>query len=664
MTGGKIQDSHGSGTLSDGARTGGVGRGHNPDVSDSDASTPTRLGPIALLLIGVVVVIALVVLVWLPWNPLEGDAGPLDEMLPEDVDVAVRFEPRELALSPLADSLWRQEATQRARSAVDLEARVLGPLRAAEERLAAATLGLTDAPTAQRDVFGREVVIALRGDDVLLLSRITDRARALELLRRLGGEELRQLGLYLDGDLAVFSREGLPSVYLARFRDVLIISTDRNMVTGALARGAESVARTGPAGPAPFAEALQTGRRPGQRMLFWMDPARVSARFGFGDDDAPDPDGETALDLWLSLFPPDMLGAAAGELDFTDRERLSIALRGEYGAAMPERVTRLPNGIPGSAALLRADAARFARPSETVAVSGLAVRASDAVRTLVESQPPSRRELIDQILAEDGHTIESVSDLLAGHLEDGVGAVVARLDETDALDLETPDGGVVQPIPATLVLFRLRDPADSDSLLIDLADEAESLFGAALNLEPQRLADGARLYGLDDAGFGLEWQLLQPAFALVDGLFVFSTNHAYLERALHYRRDHPADRTGADTEPTLDLLLRGDPLRKYVEDQRWDFASQATYRDWRAERHAIRKELDDGESPMTPDDRQHYEDVRIEERMARVAAEDWPAAIQSYSEIWRPLDVLGDVELTATLEGRAFRIDVQIDIRR
>ena len=242
--------------------------------------------------------------------------------------------------------------------------------------------------------------------------------------------------------------------------------------------------------------------------------------------------------------------------------------------------------------------------------------------------------------------------------------MVARLEETDSLELDDPyDGGQAHPIPATLVVFRLSRPGGGDALLDELGRQSASLLGGPLDLSPVLLPGGARLYRLQEHTLGAMWRHLTPSVALVDGLFVFSTNEAYLRRAL----ERDAAGRGRTAEPTsartIVVDVGADALRRFVDDQRWEWAHQRTYHDWRAERQVIRSSLDARREPLSPAERAAHEDAEIDRRLAERNEAEFPAAIAAYREAWAPLGVLEDVRIEAGLHGRSFSIEAKIGLR-
>lgn len=602
-------------------------------------------------------------LAWLPWNPLEGPAGPLDRILPPGLHLVVRLQPDAVLDTPSGRTVWQHPTVADLKKELGLDERLLAPIRRVEASIAKMTPAVGAAPTLRGDLIGRDVVIGVRGDEILLASRMSGRARALELIRKMEPGALAEFGVHVDGEVGIFAREGLPTVFVTRHRDVLLLSTSRTMVLAALRRG-ERLDDTGTS--STYSGVLDIAAPAGGRVLFHARPAELFHGL-LPVAQEIDADGavvaENALSVWRSIFPPESLGPINGVLDLSGHDGAVLQLHGEYGDGIPERVAGLPGDVPGGARGLRDLAEQFAVPGATISATGLSVSAEEAVRTLVDSQPPERRSLLEDVLADEGTTVDRIANALGKHLQDGVGAVVARLEETDELELDDPyDGGQAHPIPATLVAFRLTDVDGGDELLDELSRQSDRLFGGPLDLSPVLLEGGGRLYRLQSHAFGAMWRHLSPAVALVDDLFVFCTNETYLQRALKSRVRSARSSGAPSSARTLITDIRADTLRQFVDDQRWEWAHRRAYHDWRSERQAIREALDARSEPLTPAERVRLEDEEIDRRIADRNKREFPGAIAEYREAWAPLGVLGDVRVEASLHGRSFTIETRIGL--
>ena len=192
-----------------------------------------RARTVILVAVACLAAALLALFVWLPWNPLEADAGPLDSWVPRDADAVVRFDAGTLRRSGRAQTLWEGPAGARLRSDHGLD-EALDGVHEIDGALAAIPGVGGDPPTVAGDFLGRETLIALRGDDVLVLARISGRAKAIDLLRRASDAQRRKWGIRIDGDAYALTG-GDGSIGFARRRDVLLVATSRQWLASALA---------------------------------------------------------------------------------------------------------------------------------------------------------------------------------------------------------------------------------------------------------------------------------------------------------------------------------------------------------------------------------------------------------------------------------------------
>src|SRR5262245_37109797 len=83
-----------------------------------------RARNVLLVLLAVFAAGLLALFAWLPWNPFEADAGPLDAWVPADVDALVRFDARGVRDASAVRTLWDGPAGRRLRDEFDLDARL------------------------------------------------------------------------------------------------------------------------------------------------------------------------------------------------------------------------------------------------------------------------------------------------------------------------------------------------------------------------------------------------------------------------------------------------------------------------------------------------------------------------------------------------------------
>jgi len=574
---------------------------------------------------------ALALLLWLPWNPFEEDAGPLDAWVPADADAVVRFDAGALQRSELVRTLWDGPAGERLRAALALDD-VVAAVRDADASLASLAAPGASPPTVAGDLLGREVLVALRGDDALVMARISGRAKALDLLRRAGEERRARWGIRFDAARDAYEADGGdgPRVGFARRRDVLLVSASRGLLDAALslAGGAGKAITTRDA----YVSAHLPGPG-GARVAAWCDGKWLAPRL-------------PSLPV-VGHLQPGADTTVRAEVRFDDD---AVHATFTYGADAP-------SADAAATAALADAAASYAQASGAFASGAVAVEPRVAFTALFESQPPARRRLLASLLAERHRTVEGLIDGLARHVGSGVGFAVARLPETDELDLDRADSPVVEPIPATFAVLR---PAGAPSEFLDAVREnATELFGEDAHLdlamgpagEPMLCVRGTRAYGP-------EWALLRPAFAARDDEVVFCTNEACLRRALAARR--PASARGAGELFRLDVSAEG--WRARLLDLRWEAADRATWHDWAAERRAFRAQRRVGAAEVSPADARRLEDQEIERRVRVRNEEEFPGAVAEYRRSLEWLRAFEGASVDAA-RGAAGEVTLRCEIR-
>ena len=590
---------------------------------------PRRLRSCLLVAAACVVVAALGALLWLPWNPLEDDAGPLDEWIPSEAELVIRLDPGGIRSAPGALALWEGPGGRRVRDDLGLDV-ALQSLRDIDRRLR--EIPVPGGPlTMERDFAGREVLLALAGDDVLLMTRISGRAKSLDLLRRADDARLANLGLRTEGAGFAADRDGR-TFRFARRRDVLFVATSRPLLDAAvrIADGGEG---------SLFDRGDFRGNRPpkpsGPRAGAWVKGDLVGRHV-------------PGHPFVRRLVDSARTGGLRIDADFGAAERVAFALHVRDAAELRSSA---------SVALHVRAAERLAPEATTIAAGGFVIDSQDAVATLVDAQPQARRRLLDDLLAERESSLAAVVRDLASHVAPGVGFVVARLPETDSLRLDAPEGDVAEPIPATLAVFRLRDDG-AEGLLADLRRYAEALFGADSRLVEEAGPGGALVLRADTRGFGPEWRLLTPALAVSGQDVIFSTNHAQLLRSLALPRSGGGP--GADAGA---LRVEGAAFRAWLRDLRWERADRACFHDWAAERRAIRAEMDRAGPPMSPLERQRREDDEIDRRIRVRSEVEFPRALAAWETSLRWLEQFTRLEAAADVDsdgGATVRVEIAL----
>lgn len=626
--------------------------------------------PARRILVVIVALAALAVyaaFLWLPFDPAEDPAGPIDEMVPRNVDTAWRLDGPALISSPFAVAAWESPEGRELRALWGVEERFLAPVRRAAARIDAATFGLIDGVAVERDLATAEVVVATRGPDVLVATRISRRAKALDVLRRLPADEVARHGLRLDGPyVVVVAGAGDDDLWILRHRDVLFLATSRAFlddVRTTVSRGAVGLAsRPG------YRNALRLDGAVGRTIVGWVTPAAAARVAPPATEDAPPP-------WWAAALTATNAAPALVEIDLSEPAALAVTVRFAWVDTLPRPLDAFRGAPSPDAATLASRAQPFVVPGEAIATGGLCVRASDVFHALLASQPPERQQAFDAALAAAGESPASLARSLSAHVADGAGFVLARVAEADRV-LGGADAGAVHAIPATVVVLRLRDPAGAgDALVADLRRRAETIFGAPLGDREEVVAGGARLHTLRRDGLAGQWELLQPAFAIRGDELVFSTHEGHLRRALGVASARTVEPSALSTVPqvrTPDGAAAPSPscafaaavpmVRRWIDDQAWEAADRTTWRDWAAVRREIESAIPP-DTPLRPQDVVTYVDTRVRAARRRRVEVEIPDAAAAFRARWDWLSRLGDVQATCAVEATGAALHVRVSLR-
>jgi hypothetical protein len=429
-----------------------------------------------------------------------------------------------------------------------------------------------------------------------------------------------------EGDGFVVVGTNAPEIRFAIRRDVLVVSTSKTL----------------------FERTLQLADAPGDSL---------ATRADYSSDPTRTPYGAESSAWATGPFVRRLTGAAPFGDDIV-REALSSAVRVDLRAHVDE--TLFVSARMRAPAGRQVDLSRVVQHMpvnrERVAAGALPLSAVEVVRLLVESQPASRRKLLEEILADEGSALGVLVSDLARHFDDGVGFAVERLPETDSLRLDDLDGDVVDPIPATIVYLPLA-AGHAEAFVADLERYAKVLFGEDARLLEDSATPRTRLFRADTSAFGPEWKLLTPAFAVESTRVVFSTNAGALRRALE--RDTRNSRQSEFASVSIDARM----LKRNLLDLRWEAASRSTYHDWHAERRAFRAELDRKEPGLPQSERGWREEAEINRRLADRKEREFPAALERYRASLRWLDAFGMCHLDASREGQVLTLSGWVEAR-
>ncbi len=645
-----------------------------------------RRWPRVLIILGILLLALYLAFWWALFNPLEGDVESLAALVPKDVSYMLHSAWGGLR----ASDFFRTHVTagrfsEEAQAELDLETTLFGPMRTLEESINASLPGIAGGFSVLEDLAGREVLVAgnltgsgetleakIRNSPWVLLTRISFKAKFMEALKydfvssRIPGlKPGRDYYQYDIGREALV--DGAPEEaryqYFRRIRDVLVVSNSRDMI--------EKVVHLGVAGSDK--EVSRENLTGGNYWFYWdlheppQDPgftawvriARADAELGGEIEGGPE-GGGGAGGLLRAFFPVGLTTSLTLTLSTAGPDRLLIG----GGVRMADAADTFPEwlyefhhqeGLPiGPEATA---CASFVSAEGALGLAWLKMPGPDFLRTILDSLDPGTTELVFGKPGErkDGWSPAQMAADLGGWFEEGVGVAWSRLPEADRIDLDTWDGGDVDPLPAATLVFTLKSGLTADALL-DYFRRNHDRFGFPGEPEEQPWPGGPAPAG---RLFRTKWpvdrklSLLDPGFALVGEKFVFCTNFAELTRGLEAAAEKRPSLAAAprfaealslaEETGNLFLFVDGPRLLDFVRDQRWAYAFDAsTFNRQRFYNETFIRLTE--EHPEWDRARTGEETERVvERRMERSQKEDFPAAVQEYLEkmFWgEPLDRL------------------------
>ncbi|MCU0726996.1 MAG: hypothetical protein MUE73_14590 [Planctomycetes bacterium] len=608
---------------------------------------------------------------WALFNPLEGSVDNLAALVPDDVIYMLHspwggLRSSEFFRSHLSGGTFAESAED----ALDLERSLYGPLRQAEEEINASVPGFLGKFNALDDIAGREVLLAgnftgeggtlsdrLLNSPWLLITRISFKVKFMEVLRygfvRDKIPNLKAFPNYYRYDIGTeHLKPGAPEEaryqYFRRVRDVLIVSNSRTLIEKAvhlgLAGGDKEVSRENLVdGNYWFYYDLRTPpAEPG--LTAWLRVARADGELG-GELEGRDPAKRSATaDLLRSFFPVGLTTSLTLRIGVAGSDRLPVsgAIRmADAPDSFPEWLYSFHHreGLPLSAGAR--ELARLAPAGDTIALVLLSMPAADFLRTLTNALDAGTADVVfgKPGQRKDAMTPAALAADLGGWFADGVGVLWSRLPDVDAIDLDTWEGGNVDPLPALTLVFT-RKAGLSEEALLDYFMRNHDRFGFAAAPEPVEAPVG-KLYRA-------KWpvdrklSLLDPGLAFLDDRFLFSTNIGQLKRVLETwvgrsgsLADSPDFTSGVDAafpEGNLFLFLRGSALLDFVRDQRWQHAFDAStfnrQRFFNDTYIRLTEEHPDWERPKVTEETER----EVERRETRAREVDFPAAVQAYTD--------------------------------
>jgi hypothetical protein len=231
---------------------------------------------------------------------------------------------------------------------------------------------------------------------------------------------------------------------------------------------------------------------------------------------------------------------------------------------------------------------------------------------------------------------EEMASRLGDWFEEGVAVAATRLPEAASIDLDHWDGGVPKPLPGITLCLKIR-PELNSKMLVEFFTDNEKRLGWGKPTE--RPAPIGKLYELPlKADRSLA--LLKPAFATLNGTFLFSTNvdelHRTLEvisgkgEALSQLPSFAGAMGSVAKKGNFFLYVDGDRLRPYLRDQRYQHAFDATFFDQREFRKRAIIELTEENDEWSNERIQTEADRRVQDRIFTMKSVDFPESLKVY----------------------------------
>ncbi|MEN8149408.1 MAG: hypothetical protein ABFS86_06270 [Planctomycetota bacterium] len=582
-----------------------------------------------------------------------------------------------------------------------LEEDLYGPIGEIETQINDSMPGFLGGFSILDDLAGQEVVVAGyltgRGDTVddkirnspfVALTRITFKAKFIEALKygfvRDQVPGLRQRADWFEYDLvegAGQDREERDRYrYFARIKDVLAVSNDEELIEKVTQFGSSSgLSRESLAQHWWF---YYDTRSPGEAspINFWVRVSQADIDLGrILDGHRSDARGGPT-DFIRSLFPVPYTTSVLVRAGAEDTHRMPI-----HG------VIRLREKIPDSYGHIKgvhrlqgidvrkaaSDAAAMIPSDGTFAFSWLKMAPRDFFKSFFSSLDEETRLMMFGNPAQPARSNPDKwsDDEMAGRLgdwfEEGVTVALARNPEADKTDFDTWEGGTPKPLPTVTLALKVREGLSGR--IPAFMTKHQDRFG--WDAPKKEESSTGELYRLPVAGLDKTLAYQQPAFALVNGTFLFSTNIDGLRRVLDViggraepisklRSFGEAIETVGRTGNTF-LFVDGDRLMPYLRDRRHGWAFDETMIDKREIRKQAIIELTEQYEEWTNKRIQEEADRRVEDRDFTMKRDDFPTAIKLYLERLGFVEPLDWFALTTKVSGDTGgpRIEVKGELR-
>ncbi|MHC4470106.1 MAG: hypothetical protein ACYS99_04005 [Planctomycetota bacterium] len=604
---------------------------------------------------------------WAFFNPLEGSVDRLDQMIPADVRYVVHGPWGKLREAELLRAILRGQFRGDVERALELEDYFYRPVREIEARVNENLPGILGTFSILEDVAGREVVVAGvlsgAGEELkeralnspwLVLTRISFKARFMEVLKydfvRDKIPNLLSYRDYYEYDVGPENiREGAPEearfYYFSRIKDVLVLANDRELMekTVRLALAGEGTEDTLDRNYWYYWDLGQLPQEPGLNLWGRVAQTDLDLEGGLEEPGRP-PEGELR-DFVRGLFPVALttsltlglgvegestipLSGAIRMAESQTRETLPDHLVGFHrreGEPLEPVVTHLASQIP---------------LDRTFAFVWLKMEPRDFLLTFFNALDPATRELFFGEGDERGGawSAERMASQVGDWFEEGVGLTWARLPEADEINLDTWDGGVPHPYPATTVFFKVKERLDPDDLIAFFEKNRER-FG--FEVPDEKPAATGRLFLLRQK-VTQDLKLMKPAFAILDHEFVFSSNLGQLSRVLEAVAGKRKALAGGESfkaalgrvheKGNCFAFIDVEKQRPYLLDQRWAWAFDETYFDAKAFRKDVVIRLNREHGDWSTRKINDEADVEVERRVRDRQDFEFPEAVQRYKD--------------------------------
>lgn len=558
-----------------------------------------------------------------------------------------------------------------------LEQDLYGPIAEIETQINDGLPGFLGEFSILEDLAGKEIVVAgyltgkgdnvddkIRNSPFVALTRISFKAKFIEALKygfvrdQIPG--LRQRADWFEYDLVEGAGQERPERdryrYFARIKDVLAVSNDEELI--------EKVTQFGSSSGLSRESLAQhwwyyyDARSPGEEspISLWVRLSQADIDLGRILDDYHGKRKGGPADFLRSLFPVPYTTSVLVRAGAEDTNRMPIhgviRLRDKFPEAYAhiDGVHKL-EGIDIRKAA--GEAAELIPKDGTFAFSWLKMAPRDFFKSFFSSLDEEMRVMMFGEAALPGASngdqwdIDDMSGRLGDWFEEGVTVAMTRNPKSDEIDLDNWDGGEPLPLPTLILALKVRSGLSSK--IPAFLTKNESRFGwGAPEKKPSSIGE---LYRLPVKGLDKTLAFQSPAFALVNGTFLFSTNIDGLRSTLDViaGKAEPLSELASFNEAveTVNkvgntfLFVDGERLMPYLRDRRYSYAFDETSFDKYEFRKQAIIDLTEQYEEWTNQQIQAEADKRVEGRDFTMKRDDFPAAIELYLkrlEFATPLD--------------------------